>query len=304
MHKALKWGLMGLGGVIVLGGASAGLFVWSQVSAFDESMGKVYEVAPVNLKVETDPETLERGRHLAKSVGGCAIRECHGAALDGGDTIELGPLGTITAPNITSGGLGAVYSDGELGRVVRHGIKKNGKSVTFMTSHEVNWLPDTDLAAIIAYVRSVPKSDKPSGKLELGTLAKILDRQDAFVADVARRIDHDNVEVAIPPEPTAKYGKFIGRLCVGCHGETFGGGPIPGAPPEIPIPSNLTPHETGLGKYSYEDFTRLLDKGTKKDGKPLDKFMPLEALSNMDDTERRALYSFLVSLPPKEFGSR
>lgn len=36
--------------------------------------------------------------------------------------------------------------------------------------------------------------------------------------------------------------------CTGCHGAHFGGGAIPGAPPDWPAARNITPHPTaGIG---------------------------------------------------------
>ncbi|MCO4762310.1 MAG: c-type cytochrome [Myxococcales bacterium] len=304
MKPIVKKVLMGVGGVVLVGALGGGVWAWTQVSAFSASMDKVYDVPVPKLKVVATPELIARGKHLASSLAGCGMRDCHGPALAGGKTMDVGPLGKFTAPNITSAGLGAVYSDGELARLIGHGITKTGKSVRFMPSHEVNWLPDSDVQAIIAYVRSKPAVEKPNGLFELGLLAKILDRQDAVVVDVARRIDHDKKEDVPAPEPTAAYGKFIARLCMGCHGEHYGGGPIPGAPSDFPIPSNITPDETGLKSWTYADFTKMLDTGVRKNGKKLDPFMPLEALEQMNDIERKALWAFLKTLKPRPMGSR
>ena len=304
MHPTLKKVLIGLGSVLALAAASAGGYVWMQTSAFDSSMGKVYDVPVPSLELSTDPEVLARGEHLAKSLGGCAVADCHGADLAGGKTIAVGPLGTLTGPNITKAGMGAAYSDGEMLRLLQHGLKKEGRSVRFMPVHEANWLPDSDLAAIVSHVRSQPDVTKPNGPLEIGWLGKVMDRREAVVFDVARRINHEKIEKAPPPEPTAKYGRFIGRFCMGCHGNTLGGGPIPGAPPDLPIPTNITPDASGIKDWSYTDFEKLLDKGVKKNGAKLNPFMPLEALTNMNEIERKALWAFLRSLPAKPFGSR
>jgi hypothetical protein len=304
MKPLLKKILIGVGAVVGLVAAGGGIFVWVHTSAFDSSMAKVYDVPLSEITLSTDPAVLARGEHLARSVSGCAMADCHGADRSGGKLMEMGPLGKFQAPNITAGGMGAVYSDAELARLVRHGIKKDGRSVIFMPVHETNWVPQDDLVAVVSLVRSVPAVEKPNGPVSLGTLAKILDRRDSLVLDVARRIDHDNIDLAPPAAPTAAYGKHIGKLCSGCHGTTYSGGKIPGAPPDIPIPTNITPHETGIKDWSYADFTRLLDEGIKKNGEKLNPFMPLEALTNMDETERKALYAFLMSLPPREFGNR
>ena len=120
-------------------------------------------------------------------------------------------------------------------------------------------------------------------------MAKVLDRFDAIPIDVARRIDHSNIPKAPPPNPEPKYGAFIATSCRGCHGENLSGGPIPGAPPDLAVPLNLTPHETGLKGWTLEDFKTVLREGKRKDGKPLDPFMPTEALRNMNEIETQAL---------------
>jgi mono/diheme cytochrome c family protein len=296
--------LLGVGALLGVGLLGSGAFAYSLSSAYADSMNKVYDVPLREVARSTEPAVLARGQHLAKSLGGCAVAECHGADLAGGKTITMGPLGTVTAPNITGAGFGAVYNDGELARLIQHGIKKDGRSVTFMPMQEHGWLPDADVDAIISYLRSLPDVSKANGPMEVGLLGKILDRKDAVVLDVARRIDHAKKETPPTPEPTAAYGQYIGRTCLGCHGDHLSGGPIPGAPSDIPIPSNITPHDTGLASWSYEDFTKLLDTGTRKNGQQLNPFMPLEMLTNMDDIERKALWAHLQSVPPRPFGNR
>jgi mono/diheme cytochrome c family protein len=124
--------------------------------------------------------------------------------------------------------------------------------------------------------------------------------------DIARRIDHQRLDanVAPPPSPTAAYGRFVGKLCMGCHGETYGGGPIPGAPPSMPVPLNLTPHASGLKGWTFEDFDHSMKTGLRKNGQKMADFMPRDAINSMNDVEKRALWAFLQSLPAKPFGER
>jgi hypothetical protein len=218
--------------------------------------------------------------------------------------MAMGPLGTLSGPNITGGGVLALYSDGEIARLIRSGVKKDGRSALFMPAQDFCWLPDSDVTAVISFLRSLPKVDKPSGPMKLGFLAKVLDRLELLPLDVARRIESRPKEEAPAPAPTAEYGRFLLRICTGCHGDHLGGGKIPGAPPSFPIPPNLTPHPTGLAGYRFEELERLLDQGTKRDGRPLDKFMPVESFRKMDGVERRALYEAMLALPPRPLGER
>ncbi len=300
LGRVLRW--LGLG--LLVATAAVGLFVYVSCSRFDASLAKVYDVPPLSVARSADPAILARGEHLVRSYGGCALYACHGADLAGGQTTEMGPVGTFTGPDITPVGVVAAYSDGELARLIRHGIKKDGRSVRFMTSQDLSWIPDADLAAMISYVRTVPPVVRDNGLTFVGTLGKILDRQDQFVWDVARRIDHARVESVPPPAATAQYGAFLSRLCNGCHGEHLSGGPIPGAPAKFAVPLNLTPDASGLRDWSFEEFDRVMRAGVRRNGKQLDALMPIEGWKNLDGTEMRALWEYLRSVPPRPFGQR
>jgi mono/diheme cytochrome c family protein len=300
MKRALK--LVGLLIVVALvGGAGWAGF---QIHAFRSSMARVYEVPLPNVARSTDPAVLERGKHIAESIGACASKDCHGADFGGGAPVKMGPLGTMQGPNITAAGRGGAYSDGELARLILHGIKRDGLGLRFMPAPDFAWWPDEDVAAVISYLRTVPSVDRPSGEMRLGLLAEVLDRKGMIPIDVARRIDHEHRPLAPAPAPTAAYGTFLANACRGCHGATLSGGKIPGAPPEMAIPLNITPHETGLKGWAYEDFDRLLSSGIRKNGKALDPMMPVAELGKFNQTERRALWAYLGTLPPKPFGGR
>src|SRR5688572_8014723 len=108
IKRVLKW--IAIVAVVVLVGV--GGFVAYNAWAFGKSMAKVYDVPPPTVTRSADPAVIARGKHVVESIGGCASGDCHGADLAGGKPIVMGPLGTITAPNITPGGHGGEYSDG------------------------------------------------------------------------------------------------------------------------------------------------------------------------------------------------
>jgi cytochrome c553 len=293
-----------LGAVVALLLVAGGLFVFVECSKFDASLAKVYDVPIPSIARSTDAAVLARGKHVAESIAGCTVTACHGADFGGGTTTDLGPVGKFCPPNITGSNLGAAYSDGELARLVQHGVKKDGTTVRMMPMMDLTWLPDSDVLALVSYLRTVPNVQRDNGATVVGTLGKILDRQDKFVWDVARRIDHTARDVAPPPEPTVAYGERLARLCTGCHGHGLSGGRLPGAPSDIPIPLNLTSDATGMRGWTFDDFAKVMKTGVRKNGKTLDPFMPIEAWKNFDDTEMHALWAYLQSLPPTPFGNR
>ena len=181
------------------------------------------------------------------SIAGCGPTCATARISAGGKPIEMGPVATMCGPNITPDDIGAAYSDGELARLItpRH---EEGRALRALHAvQDISWLPDADVVRSSRTCAPSRPCDRPNGATVIGTLGKVLDRQDKFVLDVARRIDHAKVETppaarAAPP-PTARY---IARLCIGCHGEHLSGGPLPGAPSSFAIPLNLTPDATGL----------------------------------------------------------
>jgi mono/diheme cytochrome c family protein len=301
----LKKVLIGVGIflLVVLLGATG--FVYAQASAFDTSMAKLYSVKPPSIMASTDAAVIARGKHLAASLGGCF--GCHGEDLGGKPGEDMGPLGSVSASNLTrgKGGVGAHYSDAELARVIRDGIKADGHSLRFMPAQDMSWWPDDDLTALVSFVRSVPPVDRALPPSRIGVVGKVIDRLGMLPLDIARRIDHDKPHPkTLQATPTPAYGAELARLCQGCHGEGLSGGPIPGAPPDLPVPSNITPHETGIKLYTEADFMHLLDTGLKRDGKQLNPFMPIAVLRAMNDVERKALWAYLRSVPGKPFGGR
>ena len=301
----LKKVLLGLAAAIVVVAISGAAFAMFQVSAFDASLEKVYDVVSPDIHASTDPAVIERGKHIVESLGAC--NECHGADLGGKSGEDIGPIGQIHGSNLTSGkgGVAGRYTDGQLARVIRHGIKASGKSLRFMPAQGISWFPDDDLVAVVSYVRSLPPVDRTLDDGRIGVLGKVLDRLDMIPLDIARRIDHSAPAAkTLPAEATAEYGAKLARGCTGCHGEHFSGGPIPGAPSDLPVPANITPHETGIATATEADWNRLLDTGIRPNGKPLNPFMPIQMLRAMNPTERAALWAFLRSLPPKPFGER
>jgi mono/diheme cytochrome c family protein len=286
--------------VVLLSGTG---FVAYQVHAYDRSMANTYALPVQPVVRSTDAAVLARGQHLAESIGGCI--DCHGADLGGKLVADMGPVGTLHAPNISPGGVSAQYGDGELLRLLRDGIKRDGTSVVFMPTGDVRWWPEADFAAVVSWLRVQPAVGRPSVPSHIGPLGKVLDRLDMVAIDVARRIDHHRpIEPAPQPEATARYGQFIARSCQACHGDSLSGGPIPGAPPDMPVPTNLTPHATGLGPWSEADFEKVLNEGVRPDGRKLDPFMPLATLRAMEPVEKKALWLYLRSLPPRPFGER
>lgn len=299
--RVLSWCGLGLLGVVGLVFLVAGF----QVMSFTRAAAAVYDVDPLAIRATLDSSVIDRGRHLAESIGGCL--GCHGPDLGGSVVEEIQPIGIIRAPNLTRGvgGVGAGYTDGELARAIRHGIGSDGRSLLYMPTPEHNWWPDEDLAAVVSFVRSMPAVDSEIEPALVLPLGKILNQFGVMALLSAETVDHGATRAEAPaPEPTARYGELLARACTTCHGERLSGGKIPGAPSSLAIPANLTPHGTGLRDWTMDQFFEVIDTGFRADGRRLDTFMPIGAIQAMNETERGALWAYLRSIEPVEFGHR
>jgi mono/diheme cytochrome c family protein len=235
---------------------------------------------------------LARGEHLATAVLGCI--HCHGANLAGGRPIDEQPVGTIAASNLTTGkgGIGGQLTEVDHVRAVRHGIGRSGRPIPIMPAEDYATLGDADMAALIAYLRSVPPVDNDPGQLNLGPIGRMLMVNDPVFLP-AFSIDHDRllaVDAPATPTATAEYGQYLAKLsgCVSCHKADLKGGEVaPGKPHSADISRER------LANWTKDDFIKALRQGVAKDGHKLDPFMPWEAFGHMSDTEVEALWLFL-----------
>lgn len=290
--RMLAYGLLTL---VVLAAGVLGIAWWRT----EVALARVYTLAEVELPVSGDPAQVERGRHLAVTRG---CTDCHGDDLAGRVVIDAGPVGLYVAANLTPAGAGAGMDANLFEHAVRHGVGRDGRPLRFMPATDFAAMGDDDVAALYAYVKSVPPATRELPETWIGPLGRVLYLFDQVpVLLTAESVDHAAASaprVAPVVAATADYGRYLAQGCTGCHGERFAGGRIPGAPPDLPIAANLTPDPSGLGAWSEADFMRAIRDGKRPDGSAIDPFMPWKSLGHMTDTELRALYAYLRSLPP------
>jgi mono/diheme cytochrome c family protein len=268
-------------------------------------LNRRYAVTPPALAVPADPAALARGQHIVQAVAKCG--DCHGENLGGRVFLDVPPF-RLVAPNLTRGrgGVATEMGDADWVRAVRHGVGRDGRALVVMPARELIELEEADLAAIIAYVKSLPPADSDLPKTEFRLLGRVLLLAGALPAPDASVIDH-----AAPfPAPitrgvTVEYGRYLATVggCVGCHGPGLSGGRVPGVPPDFPPAANITPSGP-IGQWSEADFFRLLREGKRPNGAEINPFMPWQASGKMTDDEIRAVWQFLKSVPARPTGTR
>jgi mono/diheme cytochrome c family protein len=299
MKRWARWSLIGIAGVIAVTGAAVGVGTFMA----ERKMHRTVQLAVVAVTLPDDLDRIEHGRYLYESRG-CA--ECHGKDGGGRMAIDDGSF-RVRGPQISRGPNSATvaYREVDWVRAVRHGVDPSGRPLIVMPSEDYNRLTDTDLGALVAYIRQMPEVTGLPRVIELPLPVRVLYGYGA-IEDAASKIDHTlPPEVAVAEGATAEHGRYVANMCIGCHGSGFSGGKVPGGPPNWPATANLTPGEgSAMSRYpDAEAFATMLRTGKRPDGAAI-AVMPFEALSKLSDTDISALYAFLKTLPPRPAGNR
>jgi mono/diheme cytochrome c family protein len=239
-----------------------------------------------------DAAARERGAYLYASRG-CA--DCHGTDGAGRVFVDNGSL-RIKGPAIHSGPGSVVlqYKAEDWDRALRHGVKPNGQPLMIMPSEDYNRFTDADLAAVVAYTRSLRPAGGGAAEVMLPLPVRVLYGAGA-IQDAAAKIDH-----SLPPQQpvaegvTVEHGQYVANMCKGCHGPELAGGKVPGGPPDWPPAARLTQGEgNAMKRYpTAESMIAMFRSGKRADGSAV-QVMPFESLAKMSDTDVRALHLYL-----------
>jgi mono/diheme cytochrome c family protein len=283
--------------VLLVAAAAIALGVALQLG--ERKFARTLEVRVVPVPYTKDRAALKQGKYLFETRG-CA--ECHGTDGRGIAFIDT-PDMRVKSPNITTGagGVASDYNEGDWVRTIRHGIAPSGRALFIMPSADYNRMTDADLAALVAYVRSLPPVAGGPTEMRLPLMVKALYGL-GVVKDAAEKIDHRRPPQApVPVGATAAHGAYVATMCTGCHRAGFEGGPIEGGPPEWPPAAKLAPGAgSAMARYDTgEKFVVMMRTGKRPDGSEVSKVMPFLTLRNMNDTDLAALYAYLKALPPR-----
>lgn len=251
--------------------------------------------------------SVERGEYLVRGPMGCG--NCHtplgpnGFEADkelAGRLVEENPGFTAIAPNITPGGHIAEWSDAELSKAIREGLRPDGTIIGPPMPFPVyRQISDDDLGSIVAFLRTVPAVENEVPKSTYN-----IPLPPAYGPPLAN--------VAAPePRVSVEWGGYVVALahCMECHsapgpqgpdlqnGYGQGGWEFHG-PWGTSVAANLTPSEDGLAGHSDDEIKRAITEGVHADGKPMMPPMPYSFLSRMTAEDLDAVVLYLRSIPP------
>lgn len=254
---------------------------------------------------------VERGRYLVETIAGCG--NCHtprepggafqaGKDLAGGFVIDMKPFRAVSA-NITPDketGIGA-WTDRQIAKAIREGIRPDGSVIGPPMPIELyRGISDTDLKAIIAYLR---------------TVRPVRNAVEKSVYRIPLPPNYGPPVTSVPDVPRTdkvKYGEYLAGPvghCIECHtpladggydwSRTGQGGREFEGPWGISVSRNITPHPTdGLGKWTDTEIKRTIRTGISRDGGQLYPPMGFSFYAKVKEEDLDAICAYLRMLKP------
>jgi mono/diheme cytochrome c family protein len=309
MKKPFKWTLAFIAVVALLAGGAL-LYI-------DRAGIPHYPPGRIELTVEVNPERVERGRRTVAMLCSACHLDNETGALSGKRMEDLPPqFGAAHSANITRDaetGIGT-WTDGELAYLLRTGVTRDGR-YTPPWMVKLPKMADEDLMDVIAFLRSDDPLVRPVRKdppqSEPSLLTKVLCRV-AFVP-----LPYPAATIVAPDaSDTVAFGRYLvqGRVqCYQCHSADFakidesvpensagylgGGNAMPDLTGRVVKTANITPDpETGIGKWTEDQFVRAVRHGVRPDNAVL--VYPMLPYPELGEGEARAIFAYLRTVPP------
>ena len=260
-------------------------------------------VATAILSTAAFAETaVERGRYLVEGPAACG--NCH--SPKGPDAPPLAGFlireynFSTYAHNITPGSRIAGWTDEELARAIREGVRPDGTIIgPPMPIHLYRGLSDDDLAAIVAYLRTVPAIE-----------AEHVDNKYPFPLTASYGPPVEAVAAPSADDPVA-YGAYLAgpvAHCVECHSFIDsrpdlennlggGGGHYWEGPWGRSVPANITNGPEGIADYTDDEIATMISQGVRPDGSKMLPPMPYDYYANLGEGDLAAIVAYLRTLP-------
>ncbi|MGB0844541.1 MAG: c-type cytochrome [Alphaproteobacteria bacterium] len=253
-----------------------------------------------------DQASLERGEYLVRGPAGCG--NCHTPFGPNGPDqekeltgrlVEKVDIMTAYAPNLTPGSHIKNWSDAELSRAIREGIRPDGSLIgPPMPFLAYRGLSDVDVQSMVMFLRTLPaiKNDVPKSTYNFSL-------PPAYGPPVGK-VPHPKKGLNV------EYGEYLAfnvAHCMECHtpmgpkGRMYdthmglGGFEFHG-PWGVSVAPNIRNTPEGIADYSDEALREIITKGRKPDGTRMFPPMPYGYLASMTDMDLDAIILYLRSL--------
>ncbi|HEV2562008.1 MAG TPA: hypothetical protein VGT78_07685 [Rhizomicrobium sp.] len=270
MSNFWKWSALG-GAAIAAAAVLAFLYIYL---ASEAQIMQRFTLPSSILHVETSPESIARGNHLA-TIFGC--KDCHGGDLRGR---MLWPRRgfSIFATNLRA--FAKTASDEDFDRAVRRGLTPDARAVWVMPTESYVYMTNDDLADIIAYIRSLPPDNAAITEPQFGLGARL-----AIIRCKLQPASPYTLGLDTPLDVGPRWGggRYLAMTsCSQCHLPDLTGDE---KNPDLSVATN----------YSRSAFFHLMHGGNEKNGKLTEMSAVAGArFGAMHDYETDALYDYLV----------
>ncbi len=234
MTPLLTWARRVLVTVLLLAGVAAGgVYVAAEVvrgRTHDEGLRVTVPIPP------TDAAAVAEGGRLARMLG--CYGGCHGSRMQGALLFSEPGVADLVAPNLSR--LLPAYTDVQLARAIRHGIRRDGTGLFAMPAPSFYHLSDEDLGRLMAFLRRQPHEDGHDVATRIGPIGRVGIVTGRF-ATAPVGMDHGlpRVPPGMDGDLTAR-GRYLARVaCSECHGQAFEGG-LDGRAPPLAIAATYT----------------------------------------------------------------
>ncbi|WP_323769903.1 c-type cytochrome [Antarctobacter sp.] len=269
--------------------------------------GLIVALAVSGTVAQAEP-SLDRGRYLVEGPAGCG--NCHtpfgpqGPMMEkalAGRLVDKNPAFTAISANITPAGAVSGWSDAELAKAIREGLRPDGSIIgPPMPFAMYRGLSDDDVMSMVMYLRTVPAVENDPGKSTYN-----IPLPPAYGPPIDS-VPHPEEGVSVA------YGAYLAgpvAHCMECHTPMGEMGPMLdtrlGAggfefhgPWGTSVAANLTSHEDGIKDYSDAELRDMITKGMRPEAEPMMPPMPYGYLAQMTADNLSAVILYLRSLPP------
>ena len=277
MRKLLRW--LGYGLAVIMGLALIGA-AWIWFASWRE-MNRAYAAMPEELARPSAAQLADVPRQAR--VLGCL--NCHGEGLRGNRMFDEPGVATVWAPNLTE--IAAHASDQQLARAIRQGTGVDGRPLWIMPSAMFARLTDSETAALIRYIRTLPRGGERVPSVSIGPLGRIGVAM-GDLRSTAAQLEEYRVRQPYGVGAEHEAGRRIASLtCAECHGPDLSGGDLgaEGHAPDLAI----------VGAYSPEQFRLLMRTGRPPSGRDLGLMAAVarERFAHLREDEVAGLYKYL-----------
>src|SRR5579862_9728359 len=281
--KIWKWAARVAGVVAAVAGLALGyVYVVSE-----RMLDRTYPLPPSSVRASSGAAAIARGDRLAHAFG---CTDCHRPNLEGAFIPDFG----VWSLNLTR--LATTFSDRDFDRAIRHGLRPDGTSVAeYMPSDAFQYMSDSDLADILAFVRAHP----PRGVAHAVPSYGIAQRY-ALLTGKGRtgRMWFPLQKPALDLGPKYARGRHIAMTACGeCHTTELDGAtpPGPGLPPNLSI----------VAAYDRAAFLHFMHTGKAAGNRelPMMSAVARVRVSHLNDVDLNALYDYLIARGRKLMGA-